>query len=204
MEDLVVADPSAKRIPDRVLLEGAKLFRERGYNAATTRELASRLGINKASLYYYMAKKEDLLYEICMSSMTKIYEEVSAAVDAAQDPAGRLRAVIDVHLSSTLNDLDLHATMMLEMKSLVDDLFDKVVEARHRYESLIGSTIASAQSAGALRRDVPVSYLRILLFNMLNWPMTWYVPGSGMAPEKLAGYTYDIFMNGAGVANEAG
>ncbi|HSY16154.1 MAG TPA: TetR/AcrR family transcriptional regulator C-terminal domain-containing protein, partial [Jatrophihabitantaceae bacterium] len=158
---------------------------------------ASRLGINKASLYYYMAKKEDLLYAICMTSMSRIYDEVSAAVDAVQDPADRIRALIDVHLNSTLTDLDLHATMMLEMKSLIDDQLAHVVDARTRYEGLIGSTIASAQRAGVLRHDVPVNYLRILLLNLLNWPMTWYSPGTSMTPQKLAGFTYTVFMDGA-------
>src|SRR5882757_1801238 len=178
------------RTADRVLAEGARLFRERGYAAATTRDLAQRLGINKASLYYYFAKKEDLLYQICMVSMVRIYDEVSAAVELESDPAERIRAVIRVHLTSTLTDLDMHATMMLEMKSLSGDQLADVAEARNRYEGLIGATIVNAQRAGALRHDMSARYLRILLFNLLNWPMTWYELGHGISPEELASATY--------------
>jgi TetR/AcrR family transcriptional regulator, cholesterol catabolism regulator len=64
---------SQERTAERVLSEAARLFREQGYAAATTRELARRLGINKASLYYHVAKKEDLLYQICMVAMARIY-----------------------------------------------------------------------------------------------------------------------------------
>jgi len=106
---------SQERTADRVLSEGARLFREQGYAAATTRELSRRLGINKASLYYHVAKKEDLLYQICMVAMTRIYEAVAAAVGGETDPAERTRALINAYLQSTLNDLDMHATMMLEM-----------------------------------------------------------------------------------------
>ena len=35
------------------------------------------------------------------------------------------------------------------------------------------------------------------MLNLLNWPLTWYVPGMGMTPEKLSGYTYGLYMNGA-------
>jgi TetR/AcrR family transcriptional regulator, cholesterol catabolism regulator len=188
---------SQERTADRVLSEGARLFREQGYAGATTRELSRRLGINKASLYYHVAKKEDLLYQICMVAMTRIYEAVAAAVGGETDPAERIRALINAYLQSTLNDLDMHATMMLEMRFLTGEYSEEVMEARNRFEGLVGSTVAAAQRAGAIRHDMPASYLRILLLNLLNWPLTWFTPGAGMTPKKLSGYTYDLYMNGA-------
>ena len=182
---------------ERVIAEGARLFRERGYAASTTRELASRLGINKASLYYHVAKKEDLLYQICIVSMTRIYEAVAAAVESETEPVARIRALIEAHLQSNLTDIDMHATMMLEMRSLTGSQHDEVMDLRNRYEGLVGSTVARAQRAGALRHDIPATYLRILLLNLLNWPLTWYVPEKGMSPEKLSSYTYELYINGA-------
>jgi TetR/AcrR family transcriptional regulator, cholesterol catabolism regulator len=186
-----------ERTADRVYTEAARLFREQGYAAATTRELARRLGINKASLYYHVAKKEDLLFQICIVAMARIYEAVSAAADQQTEPADRIRALINAHLESTLTDLDMHATMMLEMKYLTGQHLQEVIEARDRFEALVGSMVASAQRAGAIRHDMPASYLRILLLNLLNWPLTWYKPGAGMTPEKLSGHTYELYMNGA-------
>jgi TetR/AcrR family transcriptional regulator, cholesterol catabolism regulator len=188
---------SQERTAERVFLEAARLFREQGYAAATTRELARRLGINKASLYYHVAKKEDLLYQICMVAMARIHEAVAAAIESETEPAERVRALIRAHLQSTLTDLDMHATMMLEMKYLTGRQREEVMEARDRFEGLVGSTVAAARRAGAIRHDMPASYLRILLLNLLNWPLTWYVPGAGMTPEKLSSYTYELYMNGA-------
>jgi AcrR family transcriptional regulator len=197
MADVTQSTIPRDRTAERVLTEAARLFREQGYAASTTRELAKRLGINKASLYYHVAKKEDLLHQICMEAMTRIYDEVSAAIESETDPAERIRALIGAHLHSTLTDLDLHGTMMLEMKYLTGDERDEVMEARNRFEGLVGSTISSAQRVGVIRHDMPASYLRILLLNLLNWPLTWYELGTSMTPEKLSGYTYDLFMNGA-------
>src|SRR5258705_6488755 len=196
-----MADPiptvTQERTADRVYTEAARLFREHGYAAATTRELSRRLGINKASLYYHVAKKEDLLFQICMVAMTRIYEAVSDAVDKQTEPADRIRALINAHLESTLTDLDMHATMMLEMKYLTGQHLQEVMEVRDRFEGLVGSTVAAAQRAGAIRHDMPASYLRIMLLNLLNWPLTWFTPGAGMTPKKLSRYTYDLYMDGA-------
>jgi len=180
-----------------VLVEGAKIFRKKGYSASTTRELAAQLGINKASLYYHMQKKEDLLYAICIESMRRIYEEVAEAVGTVDDPLERIRALVNAHLRSTLTDLDMHATMMLEMKNLSGDYLNEVVSARNRYEGLVGETVAAAQRAGALRQDTPANYLRIVLLNLLNWPLTWYEKGMSMTPEKLSAVSYDLYVNGA-------
>src|ERR1700682_251916 len=98
-----IGDASApERTSERILREGVRLFRERGYSAATTRELASRLGINKASLYYHVARKEDLLHQICMVSMGTIYDAVAAAIEAEVEPTARIRALITAHLRCTL------------------------------------------------------------------------------------------------------
>src|ERR1700677_2902456 len=129
-----IEEISQERTADRVLSEGARLFREQGYAAATTRELARRLGINKASLYDHVAKKEELLFQICMVAMTRIYEAVAAAVGGETDPAERARALIDAYLQSTLNDLDMRATMMLEMRFLTGVHYGEVMEPRNRFE----------------------------------------------------------------------
>src|SRR5258707_8624024 len=113
MADTVQSTTSGERTAERVLSEAARLFREQGYAAATTRELARRLGINKASLYYHVARKEDLLYKICMVAMGGIYDAVKAAVESETEPAERIRALIRAHLRCTLTEIDLHATMML-------------------------------------------------------------------------------------------
>jgi TetR/AcrR family transcriptional regulator, cholesterol catabolism regulator len=193
-----------ERTADPVHSEGARLFREQGYAAATTRELSRRLGINKASLYHHVAKKEVLLHQICTIAMTRIYEAVAAAIESETDPAERIHALIRGHLQSSLGDLDMHATTMLEMKYLTGSHYEEVMEARNRFEGLVGAAVAAAQRAGAMRHDMPVTYLRTLLLNLLNWPLTWYKPGAGMTPEKLTRYTYDLYMNGAAAPVAAG
>src|ERR1700752_4646273 len=57
--------PSDRSTPERVLDTAAALFWEKGYAATTTREIAAAVGIQQASLYYHVASKEGLLYQLC-------------------------------------------------------------------------------------------------------------------------------------------
>jgi AcrR family transcriptional regulator len=49
---------------ERILEVALELFNERGYDKTSLREIAERLGITKAALYYYFERKEDILLEL--------------------------------------------------------------------------------------------------------------------------------------------
>src|SRR5215469_17682534 len=84
----------------RLLSTAAGLFWRRGHANTTTRQLSEELGLQKASLYYHMAKKEDLLFSICVESLHHISSRVRAAVLEARSPQARIEALIHAHLSS--------------------------------------------------------------------------------------------------------
>ena len=77
------------------LIEAAlEVFSERGYAAATTRDLASRAGVNLAAIPYHFGGKEALYLAVAGHVAGRIRSEMADAVGAAtgllQDPtAGR-------------------------------------------------------------------------------------------------------------------
>lgn len=49
---------------ERILDVALELFNEQGYDKTSLREIADRLGVTKAALYYYFERKEDILLEL--------------------------------------------------------------------------------------------------------------------------------------------
>lgn len=49
---------------ERILDVALELFTEQGYDKTSLRDIAERLGITKAALYYYFERKEDMLIEL--------------------------------------------------------------------------------------------------------------------------------------------
>jgi len=188
-----VAQDGGLSTSERILAAGAQLFREQTYALATTRELSSRLGITNGSLYYHVANKEDLLYKICVESLARVTSAVTAAVEAQTEPL----AIFDAHLGSVLSDLDLHATMLFELRFLTGERRDDVQSARDRYQALVTSVVADAQQAGALRTDLSDKHLTLGLLSLLNWVISWYDPKGAMSPATLADMFWELFANGA-------
>ena len=57
-------DVSRKEV---ILKASAKLFREKGYKAASMRDLAVKVGVEAASLYNHIRSKAELLHDICFN-----------------------------------------------------------------------------------------------------------------------------------------
>jgi AcrR family transcriptional regulator len=184
---------TAKRLVDLA----ARLFWENGYAATTTRELAEALGIQKASLYYHIGGKEDLLYEICMESLGNIHEAVSQAVSEVRDPLRRVQVMIHAHVLSMLEDREKHATMLTELKALSPSRRADVVSRRDQYETLVRGILTDAQEAGVLTSEIPAKQLELGLLNLLNWTIFWYRPEGDLSPDEAARLFERIYITGA-------
>jgi len=69
---------------ERILDVAQELFTEHGYDKTSLRDIADRLGITKAALYYYFERKEDILLELHLrlhAMGTTLLDELEAAPD---------------------------------------------------------------------------------------------------------------------------
>jgi TetR/AcrR family transcriptional regulator, cholesterol catabolism regulator len=191
--------PRATRdeVRSRLLALAATYFRRKGFEATTTRELATALGLKKASLYHYITDKPDLLADVCEAALSHIHASVEAALAAARHPWERVERMIQTHVTTMLADRDMHATMLIELRALTGDRRDHIVQLRDNYEALFRRVISDAQAEGLLRQDIPAHDLTLALLNLLNWTIFWYDPAGPLTPEQLADEFRRIFLFGA-------
>jgi TetR/AcrR family transcriptional regulator, cholesterol catabolism regulator len=184
-------------IPTRMLDTAATLFAKKGYALTSTREIAAVVGIQKASLYYHIETKEDLLYDICKSSLIQIRSDVEAALAGSSNPLERTGLLIRTHIESMLRDHDRHSAALTEMSSLSTERLDEVTALRDAYESLVRSVLDAAQTAGALRDDVPVKYLCLALLGLVNRVLVWFRPNGPLSPAQIGVLFATIYLTGA-------
>jgi len=79
---------------DEILDAAAGLFASQGLAATTTRQIAERVGIRQASLYYHFAGKDEILLELLTQSVRPSLE-VAATLESRcrDDPAAGLYAL---------------------------------------------------------------------------------------------------------------
>lgn len=175
---------------------GASLFAEHGFSATTTRELSRSLGITNGTFYHHYASKEALLVQICRSSLTRITSAVSEALADVEEPVERLKVLISTHVREMVGDQDLHKTMLIELRSLSGENLEGVTRQRDEYGALVQQVIIEAQSAGVVRSDIDSHTLELLLLNLLNWTIFWYIPDGDLSIADLADATTILFFDG--------
>jgi AcrR family transcriptional regulator len=70
-----------------ILAVASELFIEQGYDATSLREIAERLGLTKAALYYHFPSKEDILgalLEPTFAMATQLMERLEASRDVGE------------------------------------------------------------------------------------------------------------------------
>lgn len=129
----------------RLLDAAAELFAKKGFGATTTREIATCLGIQKASLYHHIGSKEELLYGICCSALNQLREDVEAALKPARDPLDRVCAIISAHVESILRDQNKHSVTIAEKHLLSEERRTGVHALLDGYVNLVRSVLLDAQ-----------------------------------------------------------
>jgi AcrR family transcriptional regulator len=196
-------DAAGRPTAERLFDIAATLFYRKGYAATTTREIAAALGIQQASLYYHVTGKEDLLHQICVSSLDQLLTDVQAAISAVNNPVERIHVLARTHLRIILRHQIRHVTMLNELRALSEPHRIAVMALRKQYANLVRSVLEDAQSAGAVRGDIPARYLYLALLNILNWAVRWFHRGQTLSEDQLARIFTSIFLTGAAAAPES-
>jgi GntR family transcriptional regulator of vanillate catabolism len=179
-----------------VLDAAVALFCEKGFSETTTREIAARLNIHQASLYYHISGKEELLYRISKLTLEAVERAAGALIENKGSARERLAAFVSGHLQGLLENPNRSLASISEFRSLSRDHRRELTTLRRSYSDLLSREFASAVKAGMLRRDIPVSVLRLALFNYLNWTPRWYQPSGPLSPDDLAGIYDRVFLEG--------
>lgn len=98
-----------------------EMFAERGYPGTSLREIAERLGVTKAAVYYHFKTKEDILTSLLSDFVAQIDELIAWAEAQPRTPATR-RAVLERYadmLSGRMSEL---ARFMQEGRSAIKEL----------------------------------------------------------------------------------
>jgi AcrR family transcriptional regulator len=86
--------PPSNDTEERLLDAALTLFAEKGYEAASVREIIEATGVTRPVLYYYCASKEDLFKRLVHWKHDEAYRELGRIVNEPTGCADRLRAII--------------------------------------------------------------------------------------------------------------
>jgi AcrR family transcriptional regulator len=194
-----LAAPASKTRYDRRLAEiltcAAGLFCEKGYDAASIRDLSRLSGVGLSGLYYYFKSKEELLYLIQKDAFETLIARATASLTAAHGASARLRALVDSHVSYFLEQPERSKVLSHEDDTLRGPLSNEIASLKRAYYRLAKAVVEEVyREAGRAGVNSRVAVLS--LFGMMNWMYTWHNPRRDPGPAVLGGQLAAIFLQG--------
>jgi AcrR family transcriptional regulator len=167
------AAPRAHNRLPQILDEAAKLFREKGFQATSVRDIVRAVDMLPGSLYYHFAAKEDLLVAVYAEGVRRITDAVARSIDGHTDPWERLEAACIGHLEALLQESDYAQVVIRVRPSDAPSVAAELIRLRDEYEKVFNDLVAALP----LARGVDRRSLKLMLMGALNWSQTWYQPG---------------------------
>lgn len=91
----LMATRKAEETRNRILDAALRLFRERGFEQTTMRDVADEAGVATGAAYYYYRSKEDLVLAFYLRTDEEAAEIFAETIASTKDLGKRIRGIID-------------------------------------------------------------------------------------------------------------
>ncbi len=164
--------------------EAARLFREKGYPAASMRELAKRVGLKPSSFYSHIQSKEEILQKICFDNAARFIKGMEEVEQIEAGPLEQIKMLIRMHLRIATEDSTSTTVFNDEWRHLSEPHFSEFLQLRKDYERRFRHIIREGVSAGEFKDINPTIVLNSLLTS-IRWVHDWYKYERNLSPELI-------------------
>jgi len=185
-------DHEVKR--EAVIRAAARAFNERGYHHTSLDDIAAGLGVTKPTVYYYVANKEQLLFECFLAGLTPIREALRNADSLAGTARDRLNAVIRGYAAAITSE---YGWCMVRAHD--QDLGPEMRRQINDLKSEIDQGIRGLLRAGIDDGSIAPCDPKLTAFAMagaLNWIAHWYRAGQAMSATEVTEAFVSFFEHG--------
>jgi AcrR family transcriptional regulator len=188
-----VADADGNRRADLIRVS-ARLFREKGFEGTTIRDIAEEVGMRSGSPFYHFKSKQEILAAVMEEGLVAGLEATEKIMANNLSPRDKFRALVRSHLETVLAEgHDFIPVLLYEWRSLPPDLQARIIELKDRYDLQWQHMLNQLKQAKLIRDDGKV--VRLLLLGAINYSAQWYKPGKGLSLDQLADQTVEFFLN---------
>jgi len=191
--------PSAEFLERResIIDTALEVFKQRGYDSGSLDDVAAVLGLRKASLYYYVRSKAELLYFVFDRAINRALERLETLTSADESPRQRLEALIRHQVMVVSDDPSLF-TVFFDQRPHHDGEYEAEIQKKERrYLRLYAQGVTDDAEAGVLTNIDP-RYAAQLVLGMTNWTYKWFDPSRDDA-EALADAAVQLVLGSSDV-----
>lgn len=180
-----------------VLDVAAQLFNERGYRTTSLAHIGEVLGMNKASLYYYVRSKEDIARQLILRAARRL-RNVSSDPVLDEMPADRALESLIREQCNVILDHPNEMGLLIQQRRFVEPrALGEITERERLYVAHVRSVIARGIDQGVFRAVDPGVATQLML-DAVNGLLRWYRPGGRLDRDAIIAEVCRFVLGGLG------
>jgi TetR/AcrR family transcriptional regulator, cholesterol catabolism regulator len=168
----------------QIIDAAARVFREKGYDGATLRDIAKEAGLLPGSLYYHIRSKEELLRLIVEQPIRDLHVHLEEIVASEASPAQKLAQA----LAAQLRAFGMHYPYLfvhIHNVLRVDTMHPDMQKRAKRYEEFWQQILTQGVKIGEFPADLDVKVTAFAIIGMCNWMHRWYRRDGRLSIEEI-------------------
>lgn len=172
----------------------ARVFDRRGFRGTTISAVAEELNLDRASVYYYIANKEELFDEVIREASEENIATAKRIQESDEPPREKLRQIARELMKSYGKHYPLLYIFIRENLNQVADRRSKWAERMKQlsrdYENSVIAVIEEGYGDGSFRNIGPAKIVAYGIIGMLGWTNRWFRPVNANLSAEEIGETY--------------
>ena len=168
-----------------ILKASEELFYKYGYQKASLRDIARKVGITQAAIYYHFKTKEEILLAIIEKYSNKLLFILKACFAQKKDPIENLRDAIFEHATSIRSNRN-GTKIIIEDKRHLSDGIKNIVQEKERIIFLLYKDYLKQLQDLKLIKQGDLSVATFGIIGTVNWLYHWFDPDKALTMEKIA------------------
>jgi AcrR family transcriptional regulator len=146
-----------------IIEKASRLFREKGFGAASMRDLAEHVGVEAASLYNHIQSKSEILQTICFKVANEFLTNLDAVESSPQPTLKKMEAVIRLHIRMMLDRYEFVYISDHEWRHLPEPYLSNFLNQRRNYRKRLGDIIEEGIARGEIKPIDPYTAVLVIL-----------------------------------------
>lgn len=166
---------------DIIIEKAATLFKEKGFKAASMREIADVVGVEAASLYNHIKSKNELLNIICFDVANRYTQKMEEVENSKISSLVKIENLLRFHIDGMINHFEEVYVSDREWKHLDNPYLSNMQNQRRTYRKRFAAIIEEGVKKKEIKK-IDVATAVLIMLHAIGGIESWH-----RSTQKISG-----------------
>ncbi|MBS1638915.1 MAG: TetR family transcriptional regulator [Bacteroidetes bacterium] len=193
MGRIKTSDTTSRR--EIIIQKAATLFKEKGFKAASMRELADIVGVEAASLYNHIKNKNELLNIICFDVANRYMQMIAEIETEKNSSLEKIEKLLRFHITGMVKHFDEVYVSDREWKHLEEPYLANLQAQRRAYRKRIAAIIDDGIKKKEIKK-IDASTAVLIMLHAVSGIESWHRSKAKINGKELEENMVSILVSG--------